>query len=85
MLCILLLVKLSLTALVISRHLFTQLDRIIATLSVKNPSVKSDEFLPWLRIFFTNEIFCQRNFLPTDFFYQQIIFTNELVFLFGKC
>ena len=27
----------------------------------------SDEFLPWWRIFFTDENFCRRNFLPTDF------------------
>ena len=41
---------------------------ILSTLSVKNPSVKSDEFLPWWRIFFTDEICCWRNFLPTVFF-----------------
>ena len=44
-----------------------------STLSVKNPSVKSDEFLPWWRIFFTDEIF-----------YRRIFFTDELVFLFGQ-
>ena len=56
----------------------------LSTLSVKNPSVKSDGFLPWWRIFFTDEIFCRRNFLQTYFFYRQIIFTNELFFLFGQ-
>ena len=39
------------------------------TLSVKNPSVKSDEFLPWWQIFFTDEIFYR-----LIFFYRQIIF-----------
>ena len=58
-----LLVKKSFSALIRSPH----------TLSVKNPSVKSDEFLPWWRIFFTDEIF-----------YRRIFFTDELVFLFGQ-
>ena len=33
----------------------------------KISSVKSDEFLSRWRIFITDEIFCRRNFLPTDF------------------
>ena len=95
------------------------------TLSVKNPSVKSDEFLPWWQIFFTDEIFYRliffyrqiifvvrssgfkpekkqfkkkKNFLNLlvnfrlttvinlhlTIFYRRIIFTDELVFLFGQ-
>ena len=94
------------------------------TLSVKNPSVKSDEFLPWWQIFFTDEIFYRliffyrqiifvvrssgfkpekkqfkKNFflnllvnfrlttvinLHLTIFYRRIIFTDELVFLFGQ-
>ena len=38
-----------------------------AALSVKNPSVRGDEFLSRWRIFIADEIFCRRNFLPADF------------------
>ena len=49
----------------------------VFTLSVKDPSVKSDEILPWWRIFFTDENICLRNFLPTNIFYRRIFFTDE--------
>ena len=38
-----------------------------AALSVRDPSVRSGEFLFRWRIFIADEIFCRRNFLPADF------------------
>ena len=38
-----------------------------AALSVRDPSVRSGEFLFGWRIFIADEIFCRRNFLPADF------------------
>ena len=52
------------------------------TLSVKNSSVKSEEFLPRWRIFSTDENFCRRNFLLTNFFNRRIFFTDEFLFFY---
>ena len=38
----------------------------------------------WRVFALVTNIFYRRNFLLTDFFYRQIIFTDELVFLFGQ-
>ena len=54
-----------------SRVFGSHASALLFTLSVKNPSVKSDEFLPWWRIFFTDKILCQRNF------YRRIFFTDK--------